>query len=79
MKTDKEWLEDWVKLHQKYTVEGSDIRNNKMADYCEEKILEAKEAYYDSGETIMSDKYYDRLEDNLKILRPDSKVLEKVG
>jgi len=49
-----------------------------MVDYCEELIIVAKEAYY-SGEEIMDDNTFDRLERCLKTLRPDSKVLEKVG
>lgn len=56
----------------------SDV-NSGMADYCERMIIKAKELYYSSGETIMSDLNYDKLEDRLRMLRPDSDVLEKVG
>lgn len=54
-------------------------RNSKMADYCEKMIIKAKETYYNTGESIMSDQIYDSLERKLKILKPESKVLEKVG
>lgn len=53
--------------------------NSGMADYCELMILKAKELYYSGGETLMSDLNYDKLEDRLRMLRPDSEVLEKVG
>ena len=78
MKDTSEWLKEWNKLHQEYTKKGSEFRNNKMADYCEEMILKAKPAYYE-GEPIMEDSWFDRLETSLRSLRPDSKVLEKVG
>lgn len=55
-----------------------DHRNNKMADYIEEIIVKAKNTYY-AGEPIMSDQYYDKLENILRLLRPDSKMLEKIG
>jgi len=75
VKTDKEYTAEWNDLHIKYVAE----RNNKMADYCEDLIVEAKEAYYDSDASIMSDKTYDKLERYLGILRPDSEILIKVG
>lgn len=53
--------------------------NSGMADYCERLIIKAKELYYSSGSTLMSDMNYDKLEDRLRDLRPDSDVLEKVG
>ncbi len=53
-------------------------RNNKMADYCEELLFKANKAYR-SGQPIMSDRYYDSIEGVLKDLRPDSKILIKVG
>lgn len=54
-------------------------RNNKMADYCEKMIVKAKEMYYNAGDIIMSDEQYDKFEEYLKLLRPDSKILEMVG
>lgn len=74
-----EYLKEWNELHRKYTKLGSETRNSKMADYCEEMIMEAKKHYYGSGNTIMEDSTYDRLENCLKVLRPDSKILDKVG
>ena len=89
MKTEKEYTKDWNDLHCKLVAENNTsgrtgvasaaYRNNAMADYCERMILEGKEVYYNSGENIMSDLQYDRFEDRLRVLRPDSKILEKVG
>lgn len=79
MKTDKEWIVLWNKMHIEHCKKGGAIRNNIMADYCEEMILAAKKAYYGSSEVIMSDTRYDWFEDTLKLLRPDSNILEKVG
>jgi DNA ligase (NAD+) len=42
-------------------------------------IIKAKQAYYDSGETIMSDAEYDALEDELRLLDPNDPVLALVG
>ena len=40
--------------------------------------MKAKKYYY-TGNPIMSDVTFDRFETRLEILRPGSKVLEKVG
>ncbi len=79
MKTNEEWVKEWNDFHTKYIKEGSDIRNTKMADYCEKVIEEAKKIYYTTNKSIMTDNMYDRFEDSLRILRPDSKILKKVG
>ncbi len=42
-------------------------------------ILEAKHAYYNSGEPLMGDDEYDALEDELRLLSPDDPVLSMVG
>ncbi len=88
MRSDEQMNEEWNEQHCKYvqinrdngriTHEAASFRNNRMADYCESVILKAKEAYYD-GTPIMTDVWYDKIEDNLRILRPNSKMLEKVG
>lgn len=54
-------------------------RNKKMADYLEEIILMAKKEYYTTGEPIMEDYRYDKMEKYLEMLRPESDVLKKVG
>ena len=80
MKTHEEYIKEWNVLHCKYINEGTpQYRNEKMADYCEEMIIKAKKVYYDSGESMMTDLTYDRFEENLKSLRPDSKLFDKVG
>ena len=53
-------------------------RNKKMANWLEEILNEAKTKYY-TGVEIMSDRQYDKFENYLKLLKPDSKILEKVG
>ena len=53
-------------------------RNEKMADWLEKILNSAKTSYY-TGEALMSDYQYDKFENYLKKLRPDSKILEKVG
>ena len=54
-------------------------RNNKMADYCEEMIVKAKDAYYNTDSPIMDANRYAPFQGMLKLLRPNSKVLVKVG
>ena len=76
---DKALYEEWNKLHIEYTKLGYEKRNSLMADYCEELISKAKEVYYNSNEVIMSDNFFDRTERALRSLRPESKLLEKVG
>lgn len=73
--TAKAWIEEWSRIH----IELVSFRNNFMADYCEEMMKKAKEAYYNSGDVIMEDDAYDRLESYLLRLRPDSSMLETVG
>lgn len=45
----------------------------------ENKILEARDAYYNTGATIMSDADYDDLEDQLRSLDPENAVLNDLG
>ena len=83
MEDDKYWIDEWNQLHIQYVKEEREnkidnYRNDKMADYCEEIIIKAKKAYYD-GNPIMTDSKFDRFEEYLKLLRPNSKILEKVG
>ena len=62
---------NWTKDHN--TV------NNEIADTLEQELIAAKHAYYCTGEVIMTDKRYDMLENHLKKLRPNSKVIDAVG
>ena len=87
--SDKEWLDKWNTLHctavkdnvdnDRNGEDAADFRNDLMADYCEELISLAKASYYDTGDIIMTDAYYDRVEYYLKSLRPESEMLKKVG
>ena len=54
-------------------------RNEKMADWLESILVEAKNKYYTTGLPMMSDRQYDHFEGYLKTLRPTSKILDKVG
>lgn len=79
MLTIKDFYPIWNALHQEHTVKGADARNEAMSLWLEDTIIEAKKAYYETGENLMEDRVYDKLEEYLKLLKPDSKVLEKVG
>ena len=75
----QEWLDKWNDKYCEF-VQNKDIDvNEAMADWCEQIILEAKNAYYNTSTSIMEDGDYDTIEGRLKILRPDSNVLVKVG
>lgn len=45
----------------------------------EEKVLQAKEAYYNLNEPIMSDEEFDSLVDELKALDPTNKAVTSIG
>lgn len=45
----------------------------------ENKILEAKKAYYIENKPFLSDEEYDNLEDELRLLNPNSTVLKMTG
>lgn len=89
MKLNQEYTDEWNEKHFQCVSDGrsnnlspaahAEYRNNIMADHCEDMIVLAKKAYYDSDNPIMEDSQYDKFEDYLRILRPDSKVLQKVG
>lgn len=53
--------------------------NELMISWYENFILEAKKAYYVSEEPVMDDQSYDKCEDLLRLLKPDSLALCKVG
>lgn len=87
MRTVEDWRDDWNDLTIKTIAENThtnpkdsaDYLNGKMADYCEEIMVEAQKAYHVIGEPTMHDDWYNSLEMRLKSLRPESKILEKVG
>ena len=66
-------------LHVEYIKQGSEARNLLMIKYCEEQILAAKQAYYNTEDPIMEDQVYDKIEDYLRVLDPNNSLLEKVG
>ena len=73
------WLDVWNNKYCELVALGYSDRNDRLADWCEEIILEAKKRYYGQGDTIMCDGDYDAIEGRLRILRPNSKCLTKVG
>ena len=82
MKTTKDWIEHWNVEHKRLVrlhTGNSELINAGLANYCENLMLKAKRAYYETGKPIMSDHWFDRLEASLKLLRPESKVLRAVG
>ena len=50
-----------------------------MVKWYEEMILTAKKSYYVSEEPIMDDQAYDKCEELLRLIKPDSLALSKVG
>lgn len=74
-KDDQYWIDEWNRMH----CLSVDLRNEFFADYCERVLTKAKEYYYQTGTTLMSDTRFDSMERSLKLLRPNSKVLQQVG
>lgn len=75
----KEFYEIWNRRHRECVSNNPDTRNDIMASWLEEQILKAKDAYYQSAQPIMDDNVYDKMEEYLKIINPNSPVLQKVG
>jgi hypothetical protein len=61
------------------SAEWPHLVRNRIADELEDLILECKHQYYCVGEPKVSDFLYDKYEDGLKRMRPDSWVLSAVG
>jgi hypothetical protein len=54
------------------------IRNETMADFLENVLEKAKTEYY-NGNPFLEDRAFDHWENNLKLLRPSSLLLQRVG
>lgn len=80
-KDTSELTEYWNQLHKLVIRMGasSQCRNDIFAIYIEDILKQASVAYYTTGETIMTDAVYDSLEDSLKVIKPQSPLLNKVG
>ncbi|MBP8082455.1 MAG: hypothetical protein KAZ87_04545 [Spirochaetes bacterium] len=52
---------------------------NKIIDDIVDRLLSAKEAYYNSESSIMTDAEFDALEDQLREIDPDNSYFSKVG
>lgn len=59
--------------------EGFKTWNEWKIDWLEKHIIRAKDAYYNSDNPWCDDQVYDRMENHLKVLKPDSPVLTMVG
>ena len=53
--------------------------NRAMIWFLAKLIVKAKHHYYNTGQSMMTDMFYDKLEDNLRLLCPEHEVLNKVG
>lgn len=78
MKTYKQWLNLLNKDNKEYINQDQSYRDKKLTEWLETTLLSAKKEYY-TGEPIMSDSSYDKFEEMLKRLNPDSSVLQMVG
>ena len=79
MITFNEFNDIWNEKHIEYIKQGSEIRNKLMIKLCEEYILAAKEAYYNTGDPMFDDNTYDKLEGYLRTLDPSNIISNKVG
>ena len=52
---------------------------NKIIDDIVDRLLSAKEAYYNSESSIMTDAEFDALEDQLREIDPYNSYFSKVG
>ena len=75
----KDLRDTWNQMHCELIKQGPTIRNELMANWCEEQIILAKKAYYNTENSLYTDEAYDSIEDNLRVIRPTSNVLKKVG
>lgn len=55
------------------------MNNQQKIDYIAEKLEEARQAYYNSDDPLMSDTEFDSLEDELKSLDPENEYFRTVG
>ncbi len=44
----------------------------------QQKIRDAREAYYEDGKSALTDAEYDTLEDELRAVDPDNEILKEV-
>lgn len=51
----------------------------EMSNWYETLIDKAKDAYYNTGEAVMDDETYDKIEECLRLIKPDSDRLDQVG
>lgn len=79
MMTIQDFHQTWNELHIQCTAANPESRNEEMAKWLESQILNAKTLYYNTESPIMEDRVYDKMEDYLRILNPDSDVLKRVG
>lgn len=71
----KDWIDEWNRIYTEFCR----YHNEWNADYLEIMMAKASKAYYETGDVIMDDQTYDWMENRLRHLRPQSKMLTKVG
>jgi hypothetical protein len=70
-----------VSEFRKKGLAGSDAQlywTTEMSNWYEDLLLQGKKAYY-AGKPIMSDSAFDKIEEMLRYIKPDSDVLKRVG
>lgn len=75
----KDFREVWNAMHIKCCATNPETRNEIMGKWLEDQIIAAKAAYYNTESPLMEDNVYDKMEEYLRMINPDSPVLEKVG
>lgn len=75
MKTKQEWIDEYNIFFKDLIVR----QNKEIEDWVVKVMINAKDSYYNTGETIMDDGTYDRFEMHLKELNPKHEFLTVVG
>lgn len=77
--TQERKLADWIEISNQKRIELIRRQNEAMVEFWVEILTEAKNAYYNTGNTIMDDQTYDHFENNIRMNDPNHPFLSKVG
>ena len=80
-KDDIDMVKKWNEFDRSLTAMGmlGEDRNDIFIAAIVKLLRNASEAYYTTGDAILTDQQYDSFERDLKILDPDNAQLQKVG